>query len=150
MTDLSQAIWRKARRSAHNGGCVEIVQGSEAADRIEGAPIDEETCPRRGEDVDRRSDRIRALPGFARPDDGKTVGGRGQVEAELTNSQVVRCRMSQVTLGMEEERSGGDHVVTNRRRQPVEPVFLEWLARGGEKAQQIPCRGCCAARDQRG
>ena len=25
MTDLSQAIWRKARRSAHNGGCVEIA-----------------------------------------------------------------------------------------------------------------------------
>jgi hypothetical protein len=25
MTDLSRAIWRKARRSAHNGGCVEIA-----------------------------------------------------------------------------------------------------------------------------
>ena len=25
MTDLSQAIWRKARRSVHNGGCVEIA-----------------------------------------------------------------------------------------------------------------------------
>jgi hypothetical protein len=25
MHDLSQAIWRKARRSAHNGGCVEIA-----------------------------------------------------------------------------------------------------------------------------
>jgi Mrp family chromosome partitioning ATPase len=25
MIDLSQAIWRKARRSAHNGGCVEIA-----------------------------------------------------------------------------------------------------------------------------
>jgi len=25
MTDLSQAIWRKPRRSAHNGGCVEIA-----------------------------------------------------------------------------------------------------------------------------
>jgi Domain of unknown function (DUF397) len=25
MTDLSQANWRKARRSAHNGGCVEIA-----------------------------------------------------------------------------------------------------------------------------
>ena len=25
MTDLSQAIWRKARRSAHNGGCVELA-----------------------------------------------------------------------------------------------------------------------------
>jgi len=25
MTDLSQAIWRKARRSAHDGGCVEIA-----------------------------------------------------------------------------------------------------------------------------
>jgi hypothetical protein len=25
MIDLSQADWRKARRSAHNGGCVEIA-----------------------------------------------------------------------------------------------------------------------------
>jgi hypothetical protein len=25
MTDLSQAIWRKARQSSHNGGCVEIA-----------------------------------------------------------------------------------------------------------------------------
>ncbi len=25
MTDLSHAIWRKALRSAHNGGCVEIA-----------------------------------------------------------------------------------------------------------------------------
>jgi Domain of unknown function (DUF397) len=25
MVDLSQAIWRKARLSAHNGGCVEVA-----------------------------------------------------------------------------------------------------------------------------
>ena len=25
MPDLSRAAWRKARRSAHNGGCVEIA-----------------------------------------------------------------------------------------------------------------------------
>lgn len=25
MTDLSRAIWRKAHRSAHNGGCVEVA-----------------------------------------------------------------------------------------------------------------------------
>ena len=25
MTDLSQGNWRKARRSAHNGGCVEVA-----------------------------------------------------------------------------------------------------------------------------
>jgi hypothetical protein len=25
MTDLSRATWRKARKSAHNGGCVEIA-----------------------------------------------------------------------------------------------------------------------------
>lgn len=25
MTDLSQAVWRKATLSAHNGGCVEVA-----------------------------------------------------------------------------------------------------------------------------
>lgn len=25
MTDLSRAVWRKARRSLHNGGCVEVA-----------------------------------------------------------------------------------------------------------------------------
>ena len=25
MTDLSRAAWRKARRSQHNGGCVEVA-----------------------------------------------------------------------------------------------------------------------------
>jgi hypothetical protein len=25
MSDLSHAIWRKARRSQHNGGCVEVA-----------------------------------------------------------------------------------------------------------------------------
>lgn len=25
MTDLSHAVWRKARRSQHNGGCVEVA-----------------------------------------------------------------------------------------------------------------------------
>jgi hypothetical protein len=25
MTDLSRAIWRKALKSAHNGGCVEVA-----------------------------------------------------------------------------------------------------------------------------
>jgi hypothetical protein len=25
MTDLSRAVWRKALKSAHNGGCVEIA-----------------------------------------------------------------------------------------------------------------------------
>jgi hypothetical protein len=42
MTDLSQAIWRKARRSSHNGGCVEIaanldgVTGVRDSKRLEG------------------------------------------------------------------------------------------------------------------
>jgi hypothetical protein len=34
MTDLSQAIWRKARRSAHNGGCVEIAANLRAVTAI--------------------------------------------------------------------------------------------------------------------
>ena len=29
MTDLSGAIWRKAARSSHNGGCVEIAANLE-------------------------------------------------------------------------------------------------------------------------
>src|SRR6516165_4743751 len=34
MTDLSQAIWRKARRSAHNGGCVEIAANLEGVTAV--------------------------------------------------------------------------------------------------------------------
>jgi len=30
MTDLSHALWRKARRSQHNGGCVEVANLGEA------------------------------------------------------------------------------------------------------------------------
>jgi Domain of unknown function (DUF397) len=29
MTDLSHAVWRKARRSQHNGGCVEVANFDE-------------------------------------------------------------------------------------------------------------------------
>ncbi len=29
MTDLSHAAWRKARRSQHNGGCVEVAANLE-------------------------------------------------------------------------------------------------------------------------
>jgi hypothetical protein len=29
MTDLSHAVWRKARRSQHNGGCVEVAPNLE-------------------------------------------------------------------------------------------------------------------------
>lgn len=50
MTDLSQATWRKARRSAHNGGCVEIaanLPGNIAAVR-------DSKCPDGGAHVVRR------------------------------------------------------------------------------------------------
>ena len=30
MTDLSLALWRKARRSQHNGGCVEVANLGDA------------------------------------------------------------------------------------------------------------------------
>jgi hypothetical protein len=34
MTDLSQAIWRKARASAHNGGCVEVAANLEGVTAV--------------------------------------------------------------------------------------------------------------------
>jgi hypothetical protein len=34
MTDLSQAEWRKARRSAHNGGCVEVAANLEGVTAV--------------------------------------------------------------------------------------------------------------------
>ena len=49
MTDLSQAIWRKARRSAHNGGCVEI-----AANLPEVAAIRDSKRPEGGAHIVRR------------------------------------------------------------------------------------------------
>jgi hypothetical protein len=34
MTDLSQASWRKASRSAHNGGCVEVAANLEGVTAV--------------------------------------------------------------------------------------------------------------------
>jgi hypothetical protein len=34
MIDLSQADWRKARRSSHNGGCVEIAVNLEGVTAV--------------------------------------------------------------------------------------------------------------------
>ena len=46
MTDLSAAIWRKARASAHNGGCVEI-----AANLPGVAALRDSKCPEDGAHV---------------------------------------------------------------------------------------------------
>ena len=35
MTDLSHAVWRKARRSQHNGGCVEVAANLDEVGRAE-------------------------------------------------------------------------------------------------------------------
>ena len=49
MTDLSRAIWRKARRSSHNGGCVEV-----AANLREVAAVRDSKRPEGGAHVVRR------------------------------------------------------------------------------------------------
>jgi len=46
MTDLSRAVWRKARRSKHNGGCVEV-----AANLDEVVAVRDSKCPEGGAHV---------------------------------------------------------------------------------------------------
>ena len=39
MTDLSRAVWRKARRSQHNGGCVEVAANLDEVVAVEDRPL---------------------------------------------------------------------------------------------------------------
>jgi hypothetical protein len=60
MTDLSHALWRKARRSQHNGGCVEVAVNL---------------------------DGVVAVRDSKRPEDGAHVVGRGAFAAFLADAR---------------------------------------------------------------
>ena len=63
MTDLSHAVWRKARRSQHNGGCVEVA-----------ANLDE----------------VVAVRDSKRPEAGAHVVGRNVFSASLADAKAGR------------------------------------------------------------
>jgi hypothetical protein len=66
MIDLSHALWRKARRSQHNGGCVEVAVNF---------------------------DGVVAVRDSTRPEDGAHVVGRGAFAAFLTDAREGRYNL---------------------------------------------------------
>ncbi len=70
MTDLSQAVWRKARRSQYNGGCVEV------ATNLPG---------------------IVAVRDSTRPEGGEHVIGRGAFAAFLADARSGRYDLGAIT-----------------------------------------------------
>ena len=66
MIDLSHALWRKARLSQHNGGCVEVAVNL---------------------------DSVVAVRDSARPEDGAHVVGRGAFAAFLTDAREGRYNL---------------------------------------------------------
>ena len=69
MTDLSCAPWRKARRSQHNGGCVEVANLGE----------------------------VIAVRDSKRPEDGAHVVGRNAFSAFLADAKAGRFDLSPAT-----------------------------------------------------
>ena len=69
MTDLSHAVWRKARRSQHNGGCVEV------------ANLDE----------------VVAVRDSKRPEGGAHVVGRAEFAAFLADAKTGRFDLEPTT-----------------------------------------------------
>jgi hypothetical protein len=67
MIDLSRAIWRKARRSQHNGGCVEVAVNL---------------------------DGVVAVRDSKRPEAGAHVVGRGAFAAFLADARAGRYDLS--------------------------------------------------------
>jgi uncharacterized protein DUF397 len=67
MIDLSRAIWRKARRSQHNGGCVEVAANL---------------------------DGVVAVRDSKRPEAGAHVVGRGAFAAFLADARAGRYDLS--------------------------------------------------------
>jgi len=66
MIDLSHALWRKARRSQHNGGCVELAANL---------------------------DGVVAVRDSKRPEDGAHVVGRGAFAAFLGDAREGRYNL---------------------------------------------------------
>ena len=60
MTDLSHAVWRKARRSQHNGGCVEVAANLDEVVAVRDSKRPEARRSRRGPGC------VRSLPGDAK------------------------------------------------------------------------------------
>ncbi len=77
MTDLSQAIWRKARRSAHNGGCVEIAANLDGVTAVR----DSKRCV----EIAANLDGVTAVRDSKRPEGGAHVVDRDAFAAFLAD-----------------------------------------------------------------
>ena len=128
-------------RAQIDGRHIEVVERGESACRFIGAPVDEQANRRPCKDLDRPLARIRRASRLPGPDGGDAIGGGDQVEAELTNSQIVSGRMPKGPLRMQEQRYGGDYVATHGRGQAVEPALFDGLTGRCKKAQQLATSG---------